>query len=485
MRASKFIILGLLALFLSPVYSAVKSDTYYYSTSEQAFAACQAGYAIKRQFIIENYGSTFYYDQNCGGLGQFTNFTFKVAHYSSHTYKDFFIGTGCNSSQTPDPLTGECLASPPPPTDQECQQITETIYATLDINSGSAPTSMNYGGCSFSLKYNISSDSDIENNCKFNASNPDIIICPVFATGTSSTTNPDTSGFSDTVPIGDFTNQSGGDQSTTTTTTPTTTTADTPSAGDITNEYTYTEAVTTSRKDEIYNNESGIEQISQGLAVETNQQLVEEVIKANGDVVTTTTETYNKTEQSKDVTKIDQNGDVTTKSEPTPAQTGSTTTINYTYVDGTSTTNVTNTGVGGDGKADKGTEEGNCSPGEECKVTIDESGIDESGSIAIIANEVAKLKTTRDGVINDMSGDGDGDFGLSGVTGYGASNFVTRYLELPSSTCSGGINTTIFGRPFVIEPCVKLQPLRDVLGWVFFIMTFFTCIKILLNTRSL
>ncbi|WAR44571.1 hypothetical protein [Methylomonas rapida] len=39
---------------------------------------------------------------------------------------------------------------------------------------------------------------------------------------------------------------------------------------------------------------------------------------------------------------------------------------------------------------------------------------------------------------------------------------------LPSdSSCSGGINTTIFGKEFIFEPCEKLAPLREILAWFF------------------
>jgi hypothetical protein len=45
------------------------------------------------------------------------------------------------------------------------------------------------------------------------------------------------------------------------------------------------------------------------------------------------------------------------------------------------------------------------------------------------------------------------------------------FPSIPISSCSGGINTTIFGHAFVLNPCDKLQILRDVLAWVFYILT--------------
>ncbi|MDD2661354.1 MAG: hypothetical protein PHY54_17015 [Methylococcales bacterium] len=50
---------------------------------------------------------------------------------------------------------------------------------------------------------------------------------------------------------------------------------------------------------------------------------------------------------------------------------------------------------------------------------------------------------------------------------------------LPSSTnCAGSINQTVFGKQFIFAPCEKLQPLRDVLAWVFALLAILDILKI-------
>ena len=471
--------MGLLALFYSSYSSAAdcsNQGSQFYSNQSSAYSAAQT-IASQCNFNIQNSSSQI------DGL----SYKYYYVQFFGNTRGRYYYladNSGCPPDRYEYP-DGSCKLEPPPLTDEECQNTDFTAYATIDISSGSAPKNMNYGGCSFSLTYDIQSDDDVANKCRIDNSNSNIIVCPVSAKGSASTNEANTEGFSDIVPVGDYVESKGGDESVTNSQSPITTTADLPEIGDTTNEFTKSEAVTTARKDEIYNNGDGVKYKSESEYLQINTEMVQEVIKANGDVETTKTETHEKTEQTINETKIDKDGNVTQEQSKVPPQTGSTTTVTNNYVDGSTTTNVTNTGVGGDGKAQDNIKEGNCAPGEECKVTLDESGVDEAGAKSQISGALSELKTKRDGVLSDLSSDGDSDYGLSGVAGFGANNFITRYLELPSSTCSGGINTTIFGRPFVIEPCDKLQPLRDVLAWVFFILTFFTCIKILLNTRSI
>lgn len=62
---------------------------------------------------------------------------------------------------------------------------------------------------------------------------------------------------------------------------------------------------------------------------------------------------------------------------------------------------------------------------------------------------------------------------------------ITDWLPtLPSSSCSGAISTTIFGRSFVLDPCTKLQPLRDILAWVFSILAALSVIKTVFSISS-
>jgi len=54
----------------------------------------------------------------------------------------------------------------------------------------------------------------------------------------------------------------------------------------------------------------------------------------------------------------------------------------------------------------------------------------------------------------------------------------------PTSTgCTGSINTTIFGRAFVLAPCEKLAPLRESLAWVFSIYFIIALFKMAFTVR--
>ena len=55
---------------------------------------------------------------------------------------------------------------------------------------------------------------------------------------------------------------------------------------------------------------------------------------------------------------------------------------------------------------------------------------------------------------------------------------ISSFLPvLPSSGCSGSINTQIFGKQILIEPCHKLAPLRSVLAWVFSVLTILSIVN--------
>ena len=57
------------------------------------------------------------------------------------------------------------------------------------------------------------------------------------------------------------------------------------------------------------------------------------------------------------------------------------------------------------------------------------------------------------------------------------------FPRLPENvSCSYEIHTTIFGRPFDMSPCARLQPLRSILAWVFGFMTLYACFRIVFKT---
>lgn len=471
MRASNLFLLGLLALFLSNAQASQAGYDRYYTTRSAAGSACNAD-------LTSGY--------SCRAFGNVDVPTGRYELSSSYVFKGHYYWNtgGCPVAQYEYP-DNSCSTTPPPYTDAECQATEFTAYIPINLTAGSAPKNANLNGCYFSLKYNLPTDNDVEKNCKFNPSTPNIIVCPTTATGLNATTDPDSTDFTDIVPIGDYTNESGGEKVTSTSSTPVTTLADTPAVGDTTETSSTTETTTTARGDKVVNDENGVSINTDFGNTETKNIGTATITNADGTKTITITEDYNSGARTKKTTEIDSDGNVTESEEVIPPKTGQTVTTNITNNDGSTSTTVNNTGSGGDGKLDKGIEAGNCSPGEECKVTIDESNIDAAEALRRISNSEAKLAGERSDFNTDFAKDGEGDYGLGGVSNFSGDYFSNRYLDLPSSTCSGSINTTIFGRPFIIEPCDKLQPLRDVLAWVFYILTLFTCLKILLSTKSI
>lgn len=162
---------------------------------------------------------------------------------------------------------------------------------------------------------------------------------------------------------------------------------------------------------------------------------------------------------------------------------GSTTTTKTIQPDGSASSQITKQGDGGtlDGKGDKPSnselikelqdveqaiKDGQCQ-GNECDKTAEINQIEADNSTAV------------DALIADITDDQGSDFGLSGINGFGATHFIDNYLKIPlDSPCSGSIDTFVMGMPFVLAPCEKLQPLRDILAWVFSIFTFFTILNI-------
>lgn len=61
---------------------------------------------------------------------------------------------------------------------------------------------------------------------------------------------------------------------------------------------------------------------------------------------------------------------------------------------------------------------------------------------------------------------------------------ASDYLpHLPESSCSYEVHVTIFGRPMDLAPCEKLQPLRTVLGWVFAVLTGWSCFLVIFRSE--
>ena len=298
MRASKFLLLGLLALFSN--FSFANSTTFFYDSYSNALSACQS--SASSLLSSNNWWSVDCFPKPASNYASVEGEP-KGSYYHVHELHKVGCPTGTSPNEN-----GLCVDLP---SNEFCQNTEFTAYATIDISSGSAPKSMNYGNCSFSLTYDIQSDDDVANKCRIDNSNSNIIVCPVSAKGTAATSEANTEGFSDIVPVGDYVESKGGDQSITNSQSPITSTADLPEIGDTTNEFTKSEAVTTSRKDEIYNDGDGVKYKSESEYLQINNEMVEEVIKANGDVETTKTETHEKTEQTIDETKIDKDGNVT------------------------------------------------------------------------------------------------------------------------------------------------------------------------------
>jgi len=458
MKRASILLISVLALFSSSAFS----EDFYYPSNSSAQTAC----------IIKS--GTIYKSSCVSGPGDTYLIRLVVDYIETFPYTFYYP---CSSGGLVD-VSGVCVV--PPPTDEECQNTAFTASVTIDLSTGAAPKTASFGGCSFSISYDLANDADVQNNCKFNSSTPDVIICPATAQGTGATSNPDSAGIYDVVPVGDYVSESGGDQLSTTSETPLFYTSDLPSAGDTTESQTQTDINSFGRIDEVYQDETGIDVTSFGSITETQTTQTDTVTKPNGDVETTVTESFDSTGQTEKKTHISPSGDVTTNETPAQPVQGSTTTVTNNYNDGSTNTTTTNTGSGGDGKADSATPEGNCAAGEECEVSLSFEGLENTFSDTKSAiSSIGGLVSDKEGeLLSSISDDEGNNYGIDGVSDFNADSFVSRYFSFPVLTCSGGINTTIFGRPFVIEPCAKLAPLREVLGWVFFMITMFTVIKI-------
>jgi hypothetical protein len=130
--------------------------------------------------------------------------------------------------------------------------------------------------------------------------------------------------------------------------------------------------------------------------------------------------------------------------------------------------------------------DGNCGAPNQpaCNVVLSDNSSDYEQQ-QIIDSLNSELQTKNNDISTDLS-DTSNDYGASTVDGLSISNWFNRYNPFPASgSCSGEINTTIFGYQFHLAPCDPLQPLRDILAWVFFVLTLFTIMKIALGRKIL
>lgn len=84
------------------------------------------------------------------------------------------------------------------------------------------------------------------------------------------------------------------------------------------------------------------------------------------------------------------------------------------------------------------------------------------------------ISAQNDGIIAAVNASSNSFTELAYTT---PTEWVSSMLPL-SNNCVGSINQTIFGKAFVFAPCEKLQPLRDVLAWVFALLAVFDILKI-------
>jgi len=148
-------------------------------------------------------------------------------------------------------------------------------------------------------------------------------------------------------------------------------------------------------------------------------------------------------------------------------------------------TGKVSTGSGESGDEGDSEKEGNCgAPGQpSCEVTIKDTSSDYADQTAKLNQIASDEQALHDEQVEDLK-DGENDYGASDIDNFSVDSWIDKYTPFPTSTtCTGDISTSIFGKPFVLSPCVKLQPLRDILAWVFFILTIFTVIRITLDRK--
>jgi hypothetical protein len=157
------------------------------------------------------------------------------------------------------------------------------------------------------------------------------------------------------------------------------------------------------------------------------------------------------------------------------------------YSSGGTKTGSTSTGSGTGSSGDTGDSEkpGNCgAPGQPvCDVTLSDNSDEYSNEASTLDNLKGELETANADAATSL-GDSNEDYGAGDINGFSVDTWVTKYTPFPTSgSCQGEINTTFLNKSFVLAPCEPLQPLRDILSWVFFILTIFAVIKITLDRK--
>lgn len=471
MRASKLTIIGLLALFSFESFALNPSVrvNYLFADRDSAMVALYADYATE--------------SSHHSGIGTYINNSSpeKIAYYGT-SYLYYYWG--CPAGQAGD-SEGRCYVLP---TDEECESrphITSEYSALIDGEYIQPASFVVEDGCSYSLTVDSVEQQFPDDNCYLKEGDITHFYCSVEYGGTGSTSSSlANDGIGVTAPSEQLPN-SGGDSLSTNSTGPLTTQADAPSTGDTTTEQIDIQQIDFSDQLEVGATSDTISVTRDAIGGGTETLTTTTITYADGSSETTI-EAVSTQEASTTTTNIiDKNtGSTSTTTTTTPSTSGTTTTTTSKDSSGT-TTGETTTKTGTDKKGNTGAEqqalEGNCAPGEECEVKLSAEGLDNT----LAGTEVSKFESAVDGkhteLLDSITADENGDsFGIESITEFAnPDTFFNNYFVLPSPTCSGGINTTIFGRPFVIEPCEKLQPLRDVLAWVFFILTAFTIIKIL------
>lgn len=438
-RVSKFLLLGLLALFSSISYAEVLGN---YSNKGAASAACESW--------VSNYNSQNNANQVCyvtpnPDVGYAKALNRYYWNYSTCTPFLMVAGDLCIT----------------PPTDEECAAKPDVIHrhSSPASNPTLSPETVVKDGCSYT--YGASSGLP-SYNC-FVAVDGATLLCDATYTTNSQSTNAEQNYDDDQTP---GTLSSGGDTTSTTTLGDATTQTDTPSAGDTTTTKTDTETTSYSDQVNVTNNTNSVDVTSLQGGDVTKTTTTETINVSDGSSETNVTTTYTQDITTANTTTINPNaGTTTTKTDTIPGSSGSTTITTKKDASGNTTGKTsTSTGTGGDGN-DNGrddNQEGSCLDNQSCN-----SDIDSSGAV--------------DGV------DGLFDSAVATVTGdnVSAGDFLDNFLQMPSGTCANpsfSHSSTLGSFNSSIDICTKTQDLRDGLGWMFFIITLFVIYRIASGT---
>lgn len=213
----------------------------------------------------------------------------------------------------------------------------------------------------------------------------------------------------------------------------------------------------------------------------------------SSDVITTTNWTY--TAPNVSTTEFNQQPpsyNSTTGKKGQDKSGSETTTQNYDAQGNKTGQTTTSTGpdaVDNDGEECTGPD---CEQGEDpcgiegypaCTVTVEDTSDDFPDELLAIETSKTELEQARQQVVDDLGNQSE-DYGLSTITNFNVQTLVTNLLPLPQGVACSGISTTFLdAKVFTFEPCEDLIPLREVLAWVFFILTLYAVINIMLGRR--